>query len=114
MSEEFPNTVLPEGEVPAENPNQAPEEYAVFTDFFNEDDDPADFDPTQVISLRSSSGGSFDVPSSEPMAISAVLQAANLAVGQGIEFWVNGTRVESDFVVAPGATINAIGMVKGG
>jgi hypothetical protein len=54
------------------------------------------------------------VPSSEPMAISAVLQAANLAVGQGIEFWVNGTRVESDFVVAPGATINAIGMVKGG
>lgn len=109
MSQEFPNPLTPVGESPADL--SLPE---VFADFFSEEDQPSDFDPTQVISLRSSSGGSFDVPAEEPMAISAVLAAANLAVGQGIEYWVNGTRVESDFVVAPGATINAIGMVKGG
>ena len=72
------------------------------------------FDPSQVVTIRSTGGGEHVVPITDPMPIRDVLHQAGLLASAQIEYWVDGNAVASDFVVAPGATVTAIGVVKGG
>ena len=73
------------------------------------------FSHDQIVTLRSTtSGNDFPIPVDEPMSIADLLSRASLAVGQGIEYWVDGVQVDENHVVAPGGTITAIGTVKGG
>jgi hypothetical protein len=72
------------------------------------------FDPTQVVFIRSTGGANVEVPIEEPMAIRDVLTRGGLTVSSNIEYWVDGVSVQPDHVVAPGATVTAVGIVKGG
>ena len=73
------------------------------------------FDPTQIITVRSTGeGGNFAIPVTEPISITDLLAQANLTVSQSIEYWVDGVAVPPEHVVAPGTTVTAVGMVKGG
>lgn len=73
------------------------------------------FDPTQIITIRSTTGGNdFAIPVAEPISITDLLAQANLTVSQSIEYWVDGVAVPPDHHVAPGTTVTAVGMVKGG
>ena len=88
---------------------------------FNRDDGAEDggenplFDPTQIITIRSTGeGGNFAIPVTEPISITDLLAQANLTVSQSIEYWVDGVAVGPEHTVAPGTTVTAVGMVKGG
>jgi hypothetical protein len=99
----------------ADTTNQT-EEFVNFSQFLADlpEEEQGDFDPNQIITIRSSAGGTFTVPTSEPMTIQALLERAELTTSPSIEYWVNGVVVGSDFVVAPGATVSAVGLIKGG
>lgn len=87
-----------------------------FEDFLNgiEEDEGGLFDPSQVVFIRSTAGAAVEVPIEEPMAIRDVLQRGGLTVSTNIEYWVDGVAVQPDHMVAPGATVTAVGVVKGG
>lgn len=72
------------------------------------------FDPQQVITLSTTNGQSVAVPATEPMSIARVIEVAGLTVGATMQYYVSGDAVNSDFVVAPGGSITAVGTVKGG
>jgi hypothetical protein len=72
------------------------------------------FDPTQIVSIRTTQGGSYDVPVEGELPIAEVLEKAGLAVSPNTQYWVNNAQVAADFLVAPGAVVTAVGMVKGG
>jgi hypothetical protein len=98
-----------------------PENVTEFEEFLNnlgggeeEDENPL-FDPNQIITLRSTTGGQdFAIPVDEPITIAELISSANLTVSQEIEYWVDSVQVGQDHVVAPGGTVTAVGMVKGG
>lgn len=95
-----------------------------FDDFLNGiQGTPSTFDPSMIIKIVSTAGGSVDVPvdpahttaDGQPgYTIDEVLVIANFAVSPNTQYWVNNAQVERSFVVAPGAVITAVGMVKGG
>lgn len=101
-----------------DNTNNIPEpeeDYDPFDEFLGGLEDEGNvFDPTQVVTVRTTSGGSTEVPMDGPATISDVFDKAGLAVGRNVEYWVNGQQVEASFEVAPGAVVTAVGMVKGG
>ena len=96
----------------SDNPESGMDDFENFLN--NLEDHEALFDPSQAITIRSSSGGTFEVPTTDPMTIAAALETAGLTVGQNVEYWVNNNRVQADQVVAPGAIVAAVGRVKGG
>ena len=61
-----------------------------------------------------STSGSTRVSVSGLVSIRSLFQENNLAVSLGTEFFVDGAPVSPDYVVSPGTTIMAVGMVKGG
>jgi hypothetical protein len=71
-------------------------------------------DETALITLRSTVSGNFSVATEEPLTIEQVLEKGELTVAPNIEYMVDGVSVPADHVVAPGATVTAIGMLKGG
>ena len=71
-------------------------------------------DETALITLRSTVSGNFTVATEEPLTIAEVLAKGELTVAPDVEYMVDGVSVPSDHVVAPGATVTAIGMLKGG
>jgi len=89
-------------------------------DFLFPDDVAADesvFDPSQVITILSSGGGSWQVPLHEgeaTLSVEVALTRAELAVSPNTEYWVNGVQVQRDHQLGPGATIATVGNVKGG
>lgn len=85
-----------------------------FLDSLGSDEAESLFDPSQVVTIRSTGGGVHEVPIDGPMTIREVLQQAGLLASAQIEYWVDGNAVAPEFVVAPGATVTAIGIVKGG
>ena len=94
-----------------------------FDSFLNGiDEEGSQFDPTQVIKIMSTAGGNVDVPvdmahevnGAPGYTIDEVLTLANFAVGPTTQFWVNNAQVDRDYVVAAGAVVTAVGMVKGG
>lgn len=73
------------------------------------------FNPETIITLRSTSGGDdFAIPVEGPTSIRDLIEGAGLAVSPSIEYWVDGAPVGPEHVVAPGATVTAVGQVKGG
>lgn len=72
------------------------------------------FDPTSVIHLVSTSGGSRDVPVTGSMTIAQAMTEAGFTTGQNVEYWFNQARVDSNFEVAGGAEVTIVGVVKGG
>lgn len=73
------------------------------------------FNPENIITLRSTSGGEdFAIPVDGPTSIRELIEGAGLAVSPSIEYWVDGAPVGSEHTVAPGATVTAVGQVKGG
>lgn len=89
-------------------------EFDTFLDSLDSEEAESLFDPSQVVTIRSTGGGVHEVPITDPTPIRDVLQQAGLVVSAQIEYWVDGNAVAPDFVVAPGATVTAIGIVKGG
>ena len=71
-------------------------------------------DPSTVVTIRSTTGGEYQVPIAEPTSIADVMAIGELTTSQGVEYWVNSTPVAPDFEVAPGAVVTAVGQVKGG
>jgi hypothetical protein len=74
----------------------------------------AGFDPTMIITLRSTQGQTWVVPATEPAPIRDLVSRANLMVAQNIEYWTDSVQVPVDHVVAPGSLVTLIGSVKGG
>lgn len=73
------------------------------------------FNPENVVTLRSTSGGEdFAIPVEGPLTIRELIESAGLAVSPSIEYWVDQSPVGPDYTVAPGATVTAVGQVKGG
>lgn len=86
----------------------------LFDDFEN-DEEPI-FDPSEVITIRSTAGGQFQIPvePGETLSIQDALARAQLTVSTNIEYWVGDVTVAADFEVGPGSTVIAAGRVKGG
>jgi hypothetical protein len=86
-----------------------------FDSFLNNlEEDGSLFDPSQIISISTSAGGRWDIPATEPLTVGQVFDAAQVTTGSAVDIYVNGTVVDRNFVVAPGATIAVVGTVKGG
>lgn len=76
----------------------------------------------QTIRIQSSAGGVIDVPTSEDHMVDGVpgyrladvLDMANLTVSPSTQYWLGETQINPDTVVAPGAVVTAIGLMKGG
>lgn len=98
-----------DNEVPA-----TPEPSDPFENFLNGVEAEPMFDPAQSVTLRSANGQSFQVPVTEPTPLRAVLTASGLAFQAQTEYWVNGSPVSPDILVAPGAVVTATTIVKGG
>jgi len=119
MSDEFDNSLpIDDGEV---------DPFDEFLDGITSEG--STFDPSAVIKIISTGGGTQDIPvdpehtvNNIPLdqggelgyTIDEVLALANLAISPNTQFWVNNAQVARSFVVAPGAVITAVGMVKGG
>jgi hypothetical protein len=97
-----------EGETPAE------EGFEGINEFFEAVDNTPAFDPNTAVTIRTAGGGSTMVPISGPATIAEVLRRTELAIGANVEYWVDGVAVQPDFVLAPGATLTIVGLVKGG
>ena len=79
--------------------------------------------PTAFIRIQSSAAGVRDI-AADPEHVTAnglpgyelreVLQMALLTWNNETQFWAGETQVDADYVVPIGATITAIGVVKGG
>jgi len=105
--------LAPQGEehpAPAEGAPQ--DEFGAFLDGVTEEG--GQFDPNTIVKFLSTAGGSQDIPVEGPTTISELLALGGIAVGANVQFWVNNAQVQPDFVVAPGATVTAVGLVKGG
>ena len=86
--------------------------------------DPMDQSVLQALTVRiqSSAGGVIDVPVEEDhmegnfpgYLLADLLDMANLTVAPNTQYWLGETQVQLDTVIAPGATITAIGLMKGG
>ena len=78
--------------------------------------------PTAVIRIQSSAGGVIDVPVEADhrvdglpgYTLAEVLEAANVTASPSTQYWLGETQINLDTVVAPGATITGIGLMKGG
>jgi hypothetical protein len=106
-----------------ENVNIIPEEFeedeAIVDEEFDDDDDLFEetaepmIDPTQVITLRTSGGDSRYIPADEPMALSQVKGLSGLTFGS-VAFYMNAAVIDDATVIPVGATVTAVGNVKGG
>ena len=72
------------------------------------------FDPSQIVTLRSSRGGTFPIPVTEPTSIRELIRRASLTVGTDIEYWVEQTQVPDTTEVVGGTIVTLVGNVKGG
>ncbi len=99
----------PEEEQPAA---EQQDEFAAFIDGIEET---AEADPAQCVTIRTSAGGNpLMVPVTEPTSVAEVMRRSGLFLGGAVEYWVNANRVDPSFMVSAGATITAVGQVKGG
>ena len=71
-------------------------------------------DPSNVVTLRTSSGSSHYIAVSEPTKLVDLKLRSGLTYTTGTQFYLNGTPINDDAVVPMGATIMAVGSVKGG
>jgi hypothetical protein len=73
-------------------------------------------DPQRMITIRTTSGGATSIPvaEGETLSIADALDRANLTATRDVEYYVGGEPREADFQVAGGASITAVGTVKGG
>lgn len=78
--------------------------------------------PSQTIRIQSSAGGTVDVPVSEDHTVNGIpgytlselLDMAGLTVSPSTQYWLGETQIQPDAVLAPGAVVTAIGLMKGG
>ena len=71
------------------------------------------FDPTEVITLRTSGGETRYIPALEPMTLAEVKAISGLAFG-AVQFYLNAAVIDNDTIIPVGSVISAIGNVKGG
>lgn len=80
---------------------------------FTDDDETEDI-PEEVITLISSTGGRFYLPTNGAMTLDELVQKSGLTLGNNIQFFVEDTPIDSGSVIAPNTTVTALGNIKGG
>jgi hypothetical protein len=68
----------------------------------------------QVITIRTSSGQSHYVVSTEPLTLLQVKEKSGLTFAPGVQTFLNNAIVDDTTVIPLGATVVAVGSVKGG
>ncbi len=102
-------------ETPAETPAEATADtFEAFLDGIDGVDEAPAENPENVIFIRSTQGGSQTIQATEPMTLEAIIAAAGLSSGAGVEYYVNGLPRTREFTVAPGGTVTIVTSVKGG
>ena len=71
-------------------------------------------DMQQVITIRTSSGQSHYVPSPEALTLQQVKEKSGLTFAAGTQVFLNNAIITDETVIPAGATIVAVGTVKGG
>ena len=97
-------------------PHEVPQDASVEAELeeLMDNDEFAAPDPTSTITIRTSGGETRYVPTSEPLTVNQVLNAANLTVGGVVEYWLNGARIQPTDLVPAGQALTIVGSVKGG
>ncbi len=68
-----------------------------------------------VITIQTSGGDTKYVPTETSLTIKDLLSKANLLVGGAVEYWLNGSKLQSaDEIIPIGAKLVVVGSVKGG
>ncbi len=68
-----------------------------------------------VITIQTSGGDTRYVPTETSLTVKDLLSKANLLVGGNVEYWLNGTKLQSsDEIIPIGAKLVVVGSVKGG
>lgn len=84
---------------------------------FLDDPDAEDHDveaPAGTVTLLSSNGGEFYIPTDGTQTLGALVEASGLAVAGSVQYWMESQQVPMDQIVPVGAVITALGNVKGG
>lgn len=71
-------------------------------------------DPSQCVLITTTSAGRKWVPLTEPTAVGEVMRLAEFFASGPVTYWVNGVNVEPTELVAAGAEIMIVGVVKSG
>ncbi len=105
--------LMPEGQGEADPTSEPPA--STVDDFVNEET-PVDLgvDPQAFVTLRTSSGTSHYVAVAGPSTLADIKLHSGLTFTTGTQFFLNGTVIEDAAVVPAGATLVAVGSVKGG
>ncbi len=101
-------------QTPAETPAAPADSFEAFLDGIDGQDEAPVENPENVIFIRSTQGGSQTIQATEPMTLEAIIAAAGLSSGAGVEYYVNGLPRTREFTVAPGGTVTIVTSVKGG
>jgi hypothetical protein len=68
-----------------------------------------------VITVQTSGGDTRYVPTETSLTVKDLLSKANLLVGGTVEYWLNGSKLQSsDEIIPIGAKLVVVGSVKGG
>jgi hypothetical protein len=104
----------PTGEEPETPALETPTTPAVENEWEDEEGYDTIVDRSRLVRFLPTSGGPRDVAITEPMSLYAVLTTGSLTFAVGTQFEMDGVKIGMDTIVQPGATIVAIGQVKGG
>ena len=72
-------------------------------------------DQATVITIQTSGGDTRYVPTDTSLTIRDLISKAGLMVGGQVEYWLNGTKLQSvDEIIPLGMKLTIVGSVKGG
>jgi len=91
------------------------EEDSDMDDFVTEEPAPdLGIDPSNVVTIRTSSGQSHYVAVTDALTLGRIKEKSGLTYGAGTQFFLNNTVINDGDTVPMGATLTAVGSVKGG
>ncbi len=71
-------------------------------------------DPNQIVTLRTSDGSTHYIAVEGPMTLAELKRRSDLNFGGNVQVFLNNAVISDETVVPAGATIVAVGSVKGG
>ncbi len=83
--------------------------------FFNDEEAPVVQVLGTVITLRTTTGDSRYVPTTEPLKLSDLIAKSGLVINGAVTYWMGTTQLtDTNTVIPVGETVTLVGAVKGG